>query len=102
MPETTVWSLGEDRILSYSRPGGSGRLAAGCLILCTRAHDRPVPFPGWALPGGVTAGGPQNLVKEPRMLSGPRALAAGNGPPPPVTAASLLRRRAPGSPMDQT
>ena len=91
MPETTVWSLGDDRIVAYSGPRGSGRLSAGCLILCTGAHDRPVPFPGWTLPGVVTAGGLQNLVKEQRMLPGRRAVVAGNGPLLLVTAASLLR-----------
>ena len=91
MPETTVWALGADRILAYSGPRGSGRLSAGCLILCTGAHDRPVPFPGWTLPGVVTAGGLQNLVKEQRMLPGRRAVVAGNGPLLLVTAASLLR-----------
>ena len=91
MPETTVWSLGEDRVVGYSGPQGSGRLAAGCLILCPGAHDRPVPFPGWTLPGVVTAGGLQNLVKEQRMLPGRRAVVAGNGPLLLVTAASLLR-----------
>jgi NADPH-dependent 2,4-dienoyl-CoA reductase/sulfur reductase-like enzyme len=91
MPETTAWSLGADRILAYSGPRGSGRLMAGCLILCTGAHDRPVPFPGWTLPGVVTAGGLQNLVKEQRMLPGRRAVVAGNGPLLLVTAASLLR-----------
>ena len=55
------------------------------------AHDRPVPFPGWTLPGVVTAGGLQNLVKEQRMLPGRRAVVAGNGPLLLVTAASLLR-----------
>ena len=90
-PETTVWSLGEDRSVAYAGPRESGRLAAGCLILCPGAHDRPVPFPGWALPGVVTAGGLQNLVKEQRMLPGRRAVVAGNGPLLLVTAASLLR-----------
>ncbi len=91
MPETTVWSLDDDRMVAYSGPRGSGRLTAGCLILCTGAHDRPVPFPGWTLPGVVTAGGLQNLVKEHRMLPGRRAVVAGNGPLLLVTAVSLLR-----------
>jgi NADPH-dependent 2,4-dienoyl-CoA reductase/sulfur reductase-like enzyme len=91
MPETTVWSIDEERIVSFAGPRGAGRLAAGCIILCTGAHDRPVPFPGWTLPGVITAGGLQNLVKEQRMLPGPRAVVAGNGPLTLVAAASLLR-----------
>jgi NADPH-dependent 2,4-dienoyl-CoA reductase/sulfur reductase-like enzyme len=91
LPETTVWSLSDDRIVAFSGPRGSGRLAAGCLILCTGAHDQPVPFPGWTLPGVITAGGLQNLLKEQRMLPGRRAVVAGNGPLLLVAAASLLR-----------
>jgi NADPH-dependent 2,4-dienoyl-CoA reductase/sulfur reductase-like enzyme len=90
-PETTVWSLSEERILSFAGPRGSGRLAAGCVILCTGAHDRAIPFPGWTLPGVISAGGLQNLVKEQRLLPGRRAVVAGNGPLLLVAAASLLR-----------
>lgn len=91
MPETTVWSVDEDRVISFAGPHGAGRLTADCIVLCAGAHDRPVPFPGWTLPGVVSAGGLQNLVKEQRMLPGRRAVVAGNGPLLLVAAASLLR-----------
>lgn len=90
LPGTTVWSIDEERTLSFAGPHGAGRVAAGCIILCTGAHDRPAPFPGWTLPGVVTAGGLQNLIKEQRMLPAPRAVVAGNGPLLLVGAASLL------------
>ena len=90
-PETTVWSISEARVLSFAGPRAAGRLAAGSVILCTGAHDLPVPFPGWTLPGVITAGGLQNLVKEQRLLPGRRAVVAGNGPLLLVAAGSLLR-----------
>jgi NADPH-dependent 2,4-dienoyl-CoA reductase/sulfur reductase-like enzyme len=50
------------------------------LIIALGAYDRPVPFPGWTLPGVLTAGGAQRLVKTQRVLPGERILLAGTGP----------------------
>ena len=50
------------------------------LIVSVGAYDRPVPFPGWTLPGVMTAGGAQSLVKTQRVLPGEQALLVGTGP----------------------
>jgi D-hydroxyproline dehydrogenase subunit alpha len=50
------------------------------LLLAAGAHDRPVAFPGWTLPGVLTAGGAQTLVKTQRVLPGDRIVFAGSGP----------------------
>jgi NADPH-dependent 2,4-dienoyl-CoA reductase/sulfur reductase-like enzyme len=50
------------------------------VILAPGAHDRPVAFPGWTLPGVITAGGAQTLVKTQRVLPGERIVFAGSGP----------------------
>jgi NADPH-dependent 2,4-dienoyl-CoA reductase/sulfur reductase-like enzyme len=50
------------------------------ILLAAGAHDRPVAFPGWTLPGVLTAGGAQTLVKTQRVLPGKRMLFAGSGP----------------------
>jgi NADPH-dependent 2,4-dienoyl-CoA reductase/sulfur reductase-like enzyme len=50
------------------------------VIIAAGAHDRPVVFPGWTLPGVLTAGGAQSLVKSQRVLPGERIVFAGNGP----------------------
>jgi thioredoxin reductase len=50
------------------------------LLLAAGAHDRPVAFPGWTLPGVLTAGGAQTLVKTQCVLPGRRMLFAGSGP----------------------
>lgn len=49
-------------------------------VLATGAYDRPVPFPGWTLPGVFTSGGVQRLLKVQRVLAGRRVLLAGTGP----------------------
>ena len=50
------------------------------MILAPGAHDRPVAFPGWTLPGVITAGGAQTLVKTQCVLPGKRVVFAGSGP----------------------
>jgi D-hydroxyproline dehydrogenase subunit alpha len=50
------------------------------LILAAGAHEAPVPIPGWTLPGVVTSGGLQTLVRTQRVSPGQRVLIAGNGP----------------------
>jgi len=50
------------------------------IVLAPGAHDRPVVFPGWTLPGVVTAGGAQTLVKTQRVLPGRKIVFAGSGP----------------------
>jgi glycine/D-amino acid oxidase-like deaminating enzyme len=50
------------------------------LILATGAHEAPVPIPGWTLPGVMTTGGLQTLVRTQRVSPGSRVLIAGNGP----------------------
>lgn len=50
------------------------------LIIAAGAYERPVPFPGWTLPGVMTAGGAQSLVKTMGVRPGRRALVSGTGP----------------------
>jgi NADPH-dependent 2,4-dienoyl-CoA reductase/sulfur reductase-like enzyme len=50
------------------------------LILAPGAHDRPVAFPGWTLPGVVTAGAMQSMAKSQAVLPGRRMVFAGSGP----------------------
>jgi D-hydroxyproline dehydrogenase subunit alpha len=65
-----------------SRPDSAGcwALRPAAIVLATGAHDRPFPFPGWTLPGILTAGGLQALVKSQGVLPGRRVLLAGAGP----------------------
>ncbi|WJL96339.1 FAD-dependent oxidoreductase [Microbacterium sp. ET2] len=55
-------------------------LRARAVILATGAHDRPVVFPGWDLPGVITAGGLQTLAKTQSFVPGDRVVFAGSGP----------------------
>ena len=50
------------------------------LVLAPGAYDLQVPFPGWDLPGVLTAGGAQALLKGHGVVAGRRVLIAGTGP----------------------
>src|SRR4051812_1365821 len=55
-------------------------VAARRLLVAPGAHDRPVVFPGWTLPGVLTAGAAQTMVKTQRVVPGERIVFAGSGP----------------------
>lgn len=50
------------------------------LLLATGAYERPVPIPGWTLPGVMTTGALQTLVRAYRVCPGEDVIVAGNGP----------------------
>ncbi|MEV0386120.1 NAD(P)/FAD-dependent oxidoreductase [Nonomuraea sp. NPDC050643] len=50
------------------------------LLIATGAYDRPLPFPGWDLPGVLTAGGAQALLKGNGVVAGRRIVVSGTGP----------------------
>jgi NADPH-dependent 2,4-dienoyl-CoA reductase/sulfur reductase-like enzyme len=55
-------------------------VTASAVLVAAGAHDRPVAFPGWTLPGVLTAGAAQTIVKAHRVAPGKRVLFAGSGP----------------------
>jgi thioredoxin reductase len=75
----SVWGTPEPGVLMLTGPGPA-RVRAKAIVLCTGAYDRPVAFPGWTLPGVLTAGGAQALAKGQGVLPGKRVLLAGAGP----------------------
>ena len=78
---TSVVDIVDGRTVVCVGPGAALRsLPAERLVLATGAYDRPVPFPGWTLPGVLTAGGAQTLLKTMRIRPGERALVSGTGP----------------------
>ena len=55
-------------------------LRAPRLLLATGAYDRQLPFPGWDLPGVLTVGGLQALLKGGGVAAGSRVALGGTGP----------------------
>jgi thioredoxin reductase/bacterioferritin-associated ferredoxin len=88
---TLVWGIFKDRTLGLARNETSSSLRFKHLLVATGAYDRPVPFPGWTLPGVFTAGGAQKLIKSERVLPGENLLLAGTGPLQLVVADQILK-----------
>ncbi|WP_447041422.1 FAD/NAD(P)-dependent oxidoreductase [Streptomyces sp. DSM 118878] len=61
-------------------PGGGTVVRAHAVLLATGAHERHLPFPGWTLPGVISAGGAQAMLKSGLALPGRRVVVAGSGP----------------------
>lgn len=81
LSETSVVGIwGDGRDLLCASGDRTTALRTDRLVIAAGAYDRPVPFPGWTLPGVMTAGGAQTLVKTMRVRPGRRALVAGTGP----------------------
>jgi NADPH-dependent 2,4-dienoyl-CoA reductase/sulfur reductase-like enzyme len=64
-----------------ARRGGEAiRVDSAKLIVATGASERVLPFKGWTLPGVITAGAAQRLVKTAGTPPGRRIVLAGSGP----------------------
>ena len=74
------------------RPARRPLLAAA--LLAAGALERPMPVPGWTLPGVMTAGAAQILLKGSGVLAG-RAVLAGSGPLLYLVAAQMVRAGVP-------
>ena len=59
---------------------GPGIISAARLLIATGAYDMPIAFPGWTLPGVMTAGAAQTLLKSQRLLVASRLVLAGSHP----------------------
>jgi NADPH-dependent 2,4-dienoyl-CoA reductase/sulfur reductase-like enzyme len=61
------------------------------ILLATGAQERPVPFPGWTLPGVLTVGAAQILLKSAGEVPDAPVWIAGTGPLPLLYAIQLLK-----------
>jgi NADPH-dependent 2,4-dienoyl-CoA reductase/sulfur reductase-like enzyme len=82
--ETTVWNVerkgNEGFIVALSKDGHSQTITVRTLIIATGALERPFPVPGWTLPGVMTAGAAQTLLKASGLAPNGRVVLAGSGP----------------------
>jgi len=100
LPGQHVWTFSAAgdgclvRALCDGLPGQAAEtvVRARLAILATGAMDRPLPFPGWDLPGVLTVGGLQSLLKGHGVLAGQRILLSGTGPLLLSAAAGVLAR----------
>ena len=88
VPGATVWAVAEHTAphpekgfeVAYSVAGEARIVHARRLLLATGAQERPFPIPGWTLPGVITAGAAQILLKSAGVVPADRTVLAGSGP----------------------
>jgi NADPH-dependent 2,4-dienoyl-CoA reductase/sulfur reductase-like enzyme len=95
LPATTVWHIDPDGTLSLVAADGGQTLRARRILVATGAIERPVPIPGWTLPGVMTAGAAQIMLKTAGLVPSGRTVMAGQGPLVWLVAAQLIRAGAP-------
>lgn len=85
-PRSTVWAMhplgGAERgfEIAYSNDNVSSIVHARHVVLASGAQERPFPIAGWTLPGVITAGAAQILLKSAGVVPAERTLLAGCGP----------------------
>lgn len=90
-PRTKVWQVEPGPRAFMTRDGAASSIEAGCLLLATGAQERPVPFPGWTLPGVMTVGAAQIMLKTSGQIPAEPVWIAGNGPLALLYAVQLLK-----------
>lgn len=102
LSESTVWFLEPGRAL-VSRGDETLDLRARNLIVAAGAMERPVPFRGWTLPGVMTAGAADILLKTADVAPQAPVALAGSGPLLYLSASHLIKRGVPlAAVLDQT
>ncbi len=86
-----VWSLDPARRVGVSIAGKARLIQARQVIVATGSLERPLPIPGWTLPGVMTAGAAQTALKAQGLVPDGRTVMAGAGPLLWLLAAQLLR-----------
>src|SRR5690348_15429812 len=80
LPRTSAVAIRETSVVLVEDGEHAREVEARQVIVAPGAHDRTVVFPGWTLPGVLTAGGLQSLVKTQRVVPGRSIVFAGSGP----------------------
>ena len=89
--QATVWGAFPGPEIAAVATGARLLLRPRQLVLAMGAHEAPVHMPGWTLPGCMTTGALQGLVRSHRVSPGRRVVVAGNGPLNLQVAVELLR-----------
>ena len=93
----SVWEIDSDRAsgggltLGVSRDGNAELIRADAVVVATGAMERPTPVPGWTVPGVMSAGASQTLLKASGLVPEVPVLVAGSGPLVYLAAWQLVR-----------
>ncbi|MDP9840395.1 NADPH-dependent 2,4-dienoyl-CoA reductase/sulfur reductase-like enzyme [Neorhizobium huautlense] len=90
-PATQVWQIEPGPRVLMTRDKIASSVEAGAVLLATGAQERPAPFPGWTLPGVMTVGAAQIVIKTAGQIPDEPVWIAGSGPLPLLYAVQLLK-----------
>jgi NADPH-dependent 2,4-dienoyl-CoA reductase/sulfur reductase-like enzyme len=76
----TVWAIESDGTVFWSTDRAAHSARSQRVLLATGTTERPMPIPGWTLPGVMTVGGAQIALKTAGLLPGGTTWIAGQGP----------------------
>jgi len=88
---TQVWQVEPAGRIFYRRNDVAGILQAKKILIAPGAMERPMPVPGWTLPGVLTCGAGQTVLKANGLAPKGRFVLAGCGPLLLLLAAQLTR-----------
>ena len=88
-PSTRLWRLEWDGGYAFDGPGVSRAGHAHKVLLATGTQERPMPLPGWTLPGVMGVGAAQILMKSGGDLPDGDIVIVGAGPLPLLLADQL-------------
>jgi NADPH-dependent 2,4-dienoyl-CoA reductase/sulfur reductase-like enzyme len=90
-PGTQLWQIEPGFRGRLTRDGEARTLVAKAVVLATGAQERAVPFPGWTLPGVLTVGAAQILLKSAGEIPVGPVWIVGSGPLPLLYLVQLSR-----------
>lgn len=88
---TQVWATKDSSSLLALSDEQAFLIRPKRIVIATGAYERAVPLPGWTLPGFITTGAAQTLLRAYRTVPGRRILLSGNGPLNLQVAAELVQ-----------
>ena len=94
-PGVVVWEVTDEGTLGIIEDGAARIVSARRIIVAPGAMERPVPIPGWTLPGVMGAGAAQTLLKASGLVPDVPTVLAGSGPLIFLVATQLVRLGAP-------
>ncbi|HIE78099.1 MAG TPA: FAD-dependent oxidoreductase [Candidatus Thioglobus sp.] len=100
-PKSTVIDIDNELNVTISNNNKLSQIKAGHIIIATGATERPVPIPGWTLPGVMTVGAIQILIKSSSLVPS-EAILVGSGPLLYLTAVQLIAAGKPPKALIET
>lgn len=80
LANAAIWQVTPKRQVHYLIDGRAEILQGRHVLIATGAFERPMPVPGWTLPGVMTAGAGQILLKSAALVPDGPVVLAGCGP----------------------